>query len=140
MIDVRITDGQGSTNKVKVTKAGTLATSPPEFSDPVFKEMATDDTAVNFFKPKAGKFLIITSIIIHADKQVGVNGAAVVFFEASDASTSTQDKVVFQTEITSDSDQIITGINWKVSEGKFLNGETNDDDIHANVAGYFVDV
>ena len=140
MIDVILTDGGGSLNKAKVTRAGTLTVSPADFSDPIFKEMETADVAVNFFKPKAGKFLIITSLVIHADKQVGVGGATVVFFEASNASTSTQDKVVFQTEITSDSDQIITGINWKVTEGKFLNGETNDDDIHANVAGFFVDV
>lgn len=140
MIDVVLSDGKGSLNKAKITKAGTLAVSPLEFSEPIFKEMGTDDIAVNFFKPKTGKFFVITSIIIHADKQVGVNGATVVFFEASNASTSTQDKVIFQTEITSDSDQVITGINWKVAEGKFLNGETDDDDIHANVAGYFVDV
>jgi len=136
-LDIQIKDGRGSGNLAIVTKRGQLVTAPAGFSTFFTASAAVDDTAVNIVAPKSGKNFIITAIIINANKQV-TSEMVVTIFEAPAVTSNTQDKVVFTTEILKQSSLVLTGLNIMVSEGKWLNGTTDDNTALFNVAGYFV--
>ena len=62
----------------RVTEFGQLVVAPIAYSTPVVDTLAVVDTAVNFVEPVANHQVVITDIILSSDKNVGVDGAAVV--------------------------------------------------------------
>jgi len=140
MLDVTIADGQGSGKAAKVSSLGELVTVPYDYDDVVSKTLGTADTAVNFFVGKSGQNLIITGIFMFANKNVGVNDATVSIYEASASGTAaaSASKTLINTEMLKQSARAFSGLNLKVTEGKFVNGETNDDDVFVSIMGHFV--
>ena len=67
-----------------------------------------------------------------------MDGAIVEIYEASSNNTLTVDKTLFQTSVPQKDNVAVTGINVLVNEGKFVNGKTDDDDVHTTIMGYFV--
>ncbi len=123
----------------RVTKTGQLVTGPFAYDDTSFSELGTAGTAANYYKPKARQQFIITGVIATADKQVGqAEDAIVTIFEASNATTSTQDKVLLTFVLTQSTVVSFLPLNIIVNEGKFVNGETDNDDIHMNIMGYYI--
>ena len=123
----------------RVTRTGQLVTAPFAYDETKFNELGTAGTAANYYKPKARQQFIITGIIATADKQVGANEDAVVtIFEASDDTTSTQDKVLLTFVLTQSTVVSFLPLNIIVNEGKFFNGETDNDDVHMNILGYYI--
>lgn len=138
-INANITDGKGTNSRACVTKAGQLVTSSISYDDTKFIELATDATAYNFYPPKVGSKFVVTGIIAKADKQVSTSvDAEVVIYEASSATTTTADKVLFQTAMVSGDQLVVVPTNILVSEGVFLNAKTSDDDIHMTIMGYYI--
>jgi len=117
----------------KILGAGELATAPRHFSTPVSIKLDTINTAYNFASAVAAKKFIITDIIMTADKNVTTD-ALVEIYEGATAITTTVDKTIFKTEILKNTDLILTGLNWEVAGGKFLNAKTDDDDIFMTIA------
>ena len=137
MIDVRLV-GSESGRAVAVGPDGTIATAQVTPSNPSSITLATADGAHNFCKPVPGKEYRITDIILTTNKDIGLNGAAVVVYEAASAETETASKVVLSTQILKNSSLVLSGLHWKVAAGKFLNVKTDDDTVYCTIASHLV--
>jgi len=132
-----IWDGLGGGSKAAVTKRCQLVTAPLEYSDPITKELAADDTAVNFIEPQSKKQYVITEIITSADRNV-TGEAHVVVYESTDPGSLTASKVIIEFDIAKNGILPLTGLNWITTAGVFINGKTDDDNAFLTISGYFV--
>lgn len=129
----------GNNRTVEVTSNGELVVAPLQYSTPKFQNMTVVDTAYNFHEPKAGKRFVVTGIIVSTNRDVGVNGAVIIFYEASSIDTLTVDETVLQLDMTKNQILPLLGANFILTEGKFLNGKTDDNEVLATISGYEVD-
>lgn len=135
--EVRITGPNGKT--AAVGDQGQLVVGANYFDQTVFNVLDTGGTAYNFFPPKVRQKFIVTGAIIKADKQVSATvDAEVVIYEASSADTTTEDKVVIQVAMTEGDLLPLFPLNVEISQGKYLNAKTSDDDIHMTIIGHYV--
>jgi hypothetical protein len=140
MIDVNIIDGGGNGVKVRVTSIGQLVTAPASYDETAFRELAVDDTAYNFYGARAGQQFVVTGVLFRADKQVSSTvDAIVVIYEATTDSTITVSKVLIQFAVVQGDIISATPLNILVTEGRYVNAKTTDDDIHMTIMGYYVD-
>jgi hypothetical protein len=101
--------------------------------------LAVNDTAYNYYKPKAGQQFVITSVVASADAQVSNTAdATVVIFEASSEGTAVVDKTLLQLAMVRFDQVALNPLNILVNTGKFVNAKTTDDDIHMTIMGYYV--
>ena len=136
---VNIVDGSSSGQKAHVTAIGQVVTAAYAYDETIFFELAEDNTAYNFYGPKAGEQFVITGIFAYADKQVGtVTGATVIVYEGVSAATTTVAKTLFQMEMAQVSNRDLAPLNILVNEGSYVNAQTDDDDIHMTITGYFI--
>ena len=138
-IDISIVGKKLGTQAV-VNSSGVLATGPLEFSVPVFKLLDVVDQAYNFSKPKVRHVTVITDIILFADKSVTTQATIIIYEADSIDEVYSSQRVVFEQEILKQTNVTLTGLNWKISEGKFLNAKTDDDDVYCNIASYHAEV
>jgi hypothetical protein len=118
-----------------------LRVSQYDYSTSYFQTFATAATAYNFVPPIQNQFFVITAIILQANKNVNATtGQVVDIYEATSATSTTIDKKLVEVEMIKNDRIILTGLNIKMNEGKFLNGKTEDDDVLATVAGYYVQI
>lgn len=138
MILTRIQDGSGGSYKACVTSNGQLVTGNLAFDETVFKELAADNTAYNFYTPKAGKQFIITGFNFKADRQVSATvDAEVIIYEATGSDVTTVSKTLFQDALVRGESTSMTSLNILVNEGVWVNAKTSDDDIHMTIMGYY---
>ena len=126
---------QGSSGyEANTTSNKELITAPIRPDLVIFKELAEPNTAYNFYEPQQGKQMIVTGITAKADKQVSSTAdATVIIYEATDATTTTVSKVIYQ-DVMVEGDRInLIGLNLLIAEGCFINAKTTDDDIHVNI-------
>ena len=134
-----ITDGYAGMNIARVSEYGQLITAPYDYDTSVFAELAVDNTAYNFFAPKAGQRFVITVITGKANRNVSNTvDATVIVYEASASDTTVVDKVLFETAVIRG--ELITPprLNLLVSAGKYVNAKTTDDDIFLTIMGYYI--
>lgn len=136
-IRVQLIGSNGRT--VEVTGNGQLVTAPLAYSDTAFQNMDVINTAYNFHEPTPGKRFVITGFIVSTNRNVGVNGAVIIFYEASAIDSLVVDKTILQFELLKNDRLPIVGTNFILTAGAFLNGKTDDDDVLATIAGYEVD-
>jgi hypothetical protein len=103
-----------------------------------FNELAVANQAYNFYEPRAGKRFILTGVVATADKDV-VADATVVVYEASSSTETTVDKTLFQFVLLKNQQLVMPGFHITVAHGAWVNGKTDDDDIHMSLIGHFVD-
>lgn len=132
-----IKDG-ASKNLAKVTRFGQLITAPLDYSTPVAKALTSIDTAYNFIEPMQGKSIVITDIVITANRQIGANDATVILYEAGEINELTATKEILNLEMIKQSQLVLTGINLLVPEGLFVNAQTNDDVVFITLMYYRV--
>lgn len=137
---VHILDGsRGSSDKACVTSIGQLVVAPFDYDLVIHQELATINTAYNFYAPKTGKQFVVTGMYYNADQQVATNvGATVIIYEADTASETTVDKVIHQDDMIRNDRVTISGANILINEGKYVNAKTDDDDIHMTITGYYI--
>jgi len=135
-IPVTVEDGGGKGRKLTLSPNGEVLTRSFDYSDPVFNDMDLPDTAYNFFRALGEKQYVITAIALSTNKNIGVNGATVIVYEASDALTTTVDKVIHETNLLKNDRDNLTGLEWLVNKGKFISAKTDDDDVFATIAAY----
>ena len=70
--------GDRSSIKVKVTKYGQMVVAPIQYSTPKTVTLDVINTAFNFITPIQGSSIVITDIIVAADKNVSPTEPAVV--------------------------------------------------------------
>lgn len=123
-----------------VTQYGQLVTGALAYSTPVAHTMTLTNTAYNFVKPISGKRIVITDILIYANKGVGVNDAAIEIYEADDDESIVISKSIISTEMLKQSARDLTGLNLIVSGGKWLNAKTDDNTIFMTIMYYYIPV
>jgi len=137
MIETTIKDGSGSGKLAKVTSTGQLVTAPYAYDEIVTKTSAVDNTAVNFYKPKAGEQFVITAILLTADSNV-VGSAITEVYEATAEDSTTVSKSILLVDLIKNQNRDVTGLNILVTEGRYLNIKADDSDVSAVITGYYV--
>lgn len=132
MLKVQLVDPSTGTI-ARILPAGELTVAPRHFSTPVSIKLDVINQAYNFASAVAGQKFIITDIIMTADKNVTTD-ALVEIYEGSTATTISVDKTIFKIELLKNTSITLTGLNWEVAGGKFLNAKTDDDDIFMTIA------
>ena len=133
-------EGGDSGDVAKVGHDGALAVGPPSYNLVEFNELAATGTAYNFYEPLPGKQFVVMGIFAYGDKQVATaTNATVEIYEASSTSSLVVDKIIMQFEIGQNEFHPFTNLNLLVSEGVFINAKTDDDDVHMNILGFFID-
>lgn len=140
MIKTVIHDGLGLGGDAKVTSRNQLVVAPLEFNEPYTATATVNDTAYNIAAPKAGQRFVIDAIILDADKNVSANTAGtIVVYEASASDATTVDKTILSIEMLKNTNRSYIGLNVIVTEGKYLNVKTTDNNVYATVLGYYVE-
>lgn len=122
----------------KVTKFGQLVVAPLQYSTPVADEVDVINTAFNFIGPEQDQSIVITDIILSADRNVGVNGADIVVYEAADNITLTEDQIILDVDMIKQTTLALNGLNLLVPEGKFVNVKSDDANIKITIMFYRV--
>lgn len=139
-LETKIVDGKdGKSVGAKVSSLGQLVTAPLEFSTTYFNNMSVINTAFNFFVPVTNRRIVITDIIISADKNVGVNGALIDIYCASSAASTTIQDEILTVQLSTKTALPITGLNLVIPSGFWINGKTDDNNIFLTLGGYYVD-
>ena len=118
----------------RVTEFGQLVTSPIDYSVSSQIVAAVDDLPYNLVAPEQGRSIIITSILLTANKNVGVNDATVTLYSSSTADATTGNDILQIGQLT------LTGLNLRIDKGLFLNVKTNDETVYATVFYYRVPI
>ena len=135
MIEVRLIGASG--NPAEVLSSGQLAVAPLHFSTPVSIKLDVAGQAYNFFSPAPGFRYIITEIILTADKNVTTD-ALVEVFEATAADSTVVTKPLFTIEQLKNTTLALTGLNWEVNSGVYINAKTDDDDVYATISAFSI--
>lgn len=90
-------------------------------------------------QPIVNQQFVITGLRFKADRDVSTTvDATVIIYEASSASTTTVDKIIHQELVIRGESVSLFPLNLLVSEGKFVNAKTDDDDIPMTIFGYYI--
>ena len=127
-------------NEATVTKYGQLIVGPIDYSSPVAKTLSVVDTAYNFIEPVSGKSIVITDIILTANKNVGVNDATIIIYQSDDSLSLISSNDILNLEMIKQTNLVLTGLNMIVPEGLFVNAKTDDNDIFITLMYYRVPV
>ena len=123
----------------RVTEFGQLVTSPIDYSTSSQIVADVADLPYNLVGPEHGRSIIITSILLTANKNVGVNDATVTMYSAT-TETATTGTDILQIELARNGQLVLTGLNLRIDSGLFLNVKTNDATVYATVFYYRVPV
>ena len=124
-----------------MTRFGQLVTAPLDYSTPVAQELLIPDEAVNFLVPEAGQNIVITDIIVSADRNVSnTTPANVTIYQATAPDELTEERVVVEPQLLRGNNYILTGLNWFVPEGFWLNAKTDDAGVLITIAAYRVPI
>ena len=137
-LSVNVID-KGTNRFAIVTNRGQLVTSALDFSESVFHSLIVDNTADTWFKPQAGKRLVVTDVIVQTDRNTAVAGTVIDIYEASSENSGTIDKSIFQFDLERQAQITLIGLNLIITEGKFLNAKATDSNVLITICGYFVD-
>ena len=139
MLDVRIDDAHGRGHKAIVTPFGELVTGRFNYSTPTFNSLVVDNQAYNFVVPKANHQIVITDIIVQADRNVAAAGAVVVLFTTpTGPTTATVTDTLLQVDMLKQTSLILNGINLITDEGVWINGKSTDSNINISVYYYYI--
>lgn len=137
MLRVQIV-GQDS-HVVQVSPTGEIAVSPVRYNETVFKELAEPNIAYNFYGPHVGEQFVLVSMLAYGDKQVGTStNATVIVYEGESIDTITISRVLLQFEVGQNQSVPFAPINVLVNKGVWINAQTDDDDIHMTLLGYYI--
>ena len=135
--------GEGTKeNAVRVTKYGQLVVAPIEYSQLSFAFADLINVGYNLVKPEQNKTIIITEIILNANRNVSnTTGANVeLYCTEGGPDTTTITFNILKIEMLRNSSMVLTGLNLQIPEGSWINIKTDDDDISASVYFYRVPV
>jgi hypothetical protein len=130
-----------ASQQVRINEAGELLTSDGPYDLAMFNELAEINTAYNFFGPNGREQFVITGFLMYGDKQVNAStNATVIIYEASASDSTTTDRVLVQVEVGQNQSIPFPNIRILCNKGVYVNGKTDDDDIHMTIFGHFVDL
>ena len=78
---------------------------------------------------------------MYGDKQVNSStNATVVIYESDQPDSTTEDRVLVQVEVGQNQSIPFPNIRILCNKGVYINGKTDDDDIHMTIFGHYVDL
>lgn len=137
MIKTQLVGIGGQGHKARVNHAGSIQTTVFDFSIPVFKELGEDNVPQTFVIPKPNNHIVITDLILYANKNVGAGDAVVEIYEATGTGVTAVSRIIYKMELPQKTVVPLVGLNWITNPGKFLNGKTDDDDVFITVGCYY---
>jgi len=131
--------GSRNSNRAKVTKFGQLVTAPLQYSTPVSVELDVINTAFNLLTPASGQSVVITDIIVSADRNVSTTTPAnIVIYQALEADLLLPDKTIVRPQLVRSGNASYIGLNMIVDEGKWVNARTDDVGVLVTIMFYLV--
>ena len=127
-------------NKATVSEFGQLTVSPVDYSTSVQASMIDVNTVYNLVEPVDGKLIIITDLILTANKSVGTNDATVSLYTTNVKDSLIEKDKIIEIEMASRSNMVLTGLNLKVDAGLYINSKTNDNTVFVTLMYYRVPV
>jgi hypothetical protein len=139
-VDSVITD-ISTERSARVSEYGQLVTAPLAFSKASVQNMAVVDTAYNFITPSPPSRIVITDIILYADKSVGAGDATIVLYANSiGPSDRTQTEVLLNVDLPKNATLALNGLNLTTTvTGSWVNGETNDNNVKGAIYYYYAE-
>ena len=131
-----------SGNAATVTAFGQLVVAPVAYSAVIQSTLDTTDTAFNLLEPSQGQQIVITDIILTANREVGVNDATVELYLAigPDELVFTPADAVLSLELEKNGKLALNGLNLITRAGAWINAKTNDATIFVTLMYYRVPV
>jgi len=129
-------------NTARVNESGELVVAVGGYDETKFVELAAAATIYNFYEPITEKQFVVTGFLAYADKQVSATtNATVIIFESDTigGDLASNDDVIFQFEVGQNQSVPFPNISVLVSNGRYVNAKTDDDDIHMTIVGHYVD-
>lgn len=140
MIEVALRDPL-SNKGIKIVNDGAMAVLPPHYNKIFSVKLEAASTVYNVVPAKANQYFVTQTIILTANKNVGVNDATVsIYVGVSSEDTLTTQSEYLTLEMPSKSDKVISDMNL-ITEGKgvWINAVTDDDDVYVTLLGYYTD-
>lgn len=134
-IQIRSSNGDGF--GAVVTKNGQLVTAPVAYDQVKTISLNVDDAGFTFYAPRAGQQFVITAILLTADKNVTTDCIVEIFESAAEDSNVVSESILL-IEMLKNTGRDITGLNFLVSEGVYVNGKTDDNNVSATIMGYYI--
>jgi len=126
--------------QVAVNEAGELLVSDGPYDLAQFHELDTINTAYNFYGPRGREQFVITGFLIHGDKDVSVDGGTLVIYESDQPDSTTEDRVLVKVQVAKNQSIPFPNIRILCNKGVYINGKTDDDDVHMTIFGHYVDL
>lgn len=137
-ISTYIRDGKND-RAVDVTPNGEMIVSAIKPNVSAHHKMDTINTAYNFAPIATGQRMILQSILVYANKNVGVNDATITIYTADAIDSITPITTILDFEVPEKQSRDIIGLNLDLGTGVFLNAKTDDNDVFLTMLGYYVD-
>ena len=139
-IDSIITDPRTG-RQALLTDGGALAVSPVRPSVTFNATLGTDDTAVNIVPAKADHVFFMTGLSLTANQNVSNTVSATVSIYvggAEDTAVGSALTTLVAIPLGRNDTRDIFPIFVQSPPGKWINGETSDDDIFVTIFGYYL--
>jgi len=139
VVKVVIQDPQ-TKNKAAVTEFGQLIVAPIDYSSPITAEMSLVNTPYLLVSPVEGKGIVFTTLILTANRQVGVNDATVTIYTAETEDGAIPANPEVQLEMIKSSTLPLTGLNLLIPEGRFVLAQTDDATVFVTLGFYRIPI
>lgn len=123
-------------NKAAVTEFGQLVVAPIDYSQPITAEMSSIDTPYLLISPVEEKGIVITTLILNANRNVGVNDATVVLYTADTKDAAVPASPEVKLQMIKSSSLPLTGLNLLIPKGKFVIAQTDDATVFVTLGFY----
>ena len=137
MLKFHIVDGTGGSSQVKVTDAGQLVIAPYSYNEIKYVLLDTAAAGYTFYSPRVGYQFVLTHVMLTADSNV-VTSCIVDIYESVAENSATIGTSLFHFEVLKNYTRDLMGLNVLCSEGVFINGKTDDDDVYMTLLGYYI--
>lgn len=125
-------------NKARVSKHGQLITAPVSYSVPSVVDMDTSATGFSFIDPVGGKCIVITQIILYADKGVSSSTEADIEIYTSLTGTGTTvESSILKIGMLKQTTNSFP-MNVINAKGSWIMGKTSDNDVQVSIYYYYV--
>ena len=136
--NVRIA-GENNSTRAKVTKYGQLVVAPLAYSNPIEKRLSVVNVAYNFIEPIANESIVITDIIVFADKSVSATAPAnIQVYQSDEVDSLNVVAGIVTPQLTRGQSSELIGLNLKIPDGRWVNAVTDDNEVLITIMYYRV--
>ena len=101
--------------------------------------LVSDNVALTLVKPRSKQKMIITGIIVNTNRDVGVNGAIIEVYEATDANSTTVAKAILKFDLIKNETVVTSPILIETQAGRYINTKASDSEVNVTLLCYFVE-